>query len=173
MIIIGNLDTLCDEKAHRKNDKTLSIEPTEVFNKLREIRDRTAEKTSLDVLMQEFSNGHLHIGDVFGHCSWNWDDLQQKTIYVNIEINDKIHTFKMKVNRIFENYGAIMIQSKLNLLVFNEKGRAMFEYVSEVDICDMVEDNVCSHVKAKMIEWIDDESKDEALLSLKMVPNYP
>lgn len=167
LIIIGNLDTLCDEKAHRKNDKTLSIEPTEVFNKLREIRDRTAEKTSLDVLMQEFSNGHLHIGDVFGHCSWNWDDLQQKTIYVNIEINDKIHTFKMKVNRIFENYGAYHDTIKVKFIGFNEKGRAMFEYVSEVDICDMVEDNVCSHVKAKMIEWIDDESKDEALFEFE------
>ena len=167
LIIIGNLDTLCDEKAHRKNDKTLSIEPTEVFNKLREIRDRTAEKTSLDVLMQEFSNGHLHIGDVFGHCSWNWDDLQQKTIYVNIEINDKIHTFKMKVNRIFENYGAYHDTIKVSFIGFNEKGRAMFEYVSDVDICDMVEDNVCSHVKAKMIEWIDDESKDEALFEFE------
>ena len=168
LIIIGNLDTLCDEKAHSKKESNLSIEPTEVFKKLRLIQDRTAEKTSLDILMHEIKNKRLENGTVFENCTWKWaDQYDTSKIYVNFDINGMIHTFPMKTDEIFHSYGVANDTIKVSFLGISENGRAMFKYISNVSISEMVEDGTLSNVKARMIEWVDDEEKEEALFEFE------
>lgn len=173
LIIIGNLDTLCDEKAHRKKESNITIQPTEVFKKLRLIQDRTAEKTSLDVLMHEMSNKQLTIGSIFENCTWKRvDHYQVDKIYVNLDINGTVHTFPMKVDKIFCHYGVNHDTINVVFLGIADNGRAMFKYIPDVSISEMVEDKVLSYVKANMIEWIDDKEKDEALFEFEDGSDY-
>ena len=163
LIIIGNLDTLCDEKAHFKKQSNLNVSPIEVFNKLRLIQDRTAEKTSLDSLMFEVKNNRISKGSIFKNCTWKYDKYDRNKLNINIDINGDIHTFPMKTDRLFSIYGTNNETINVEFIGFREDGRALFKYVPDITISEMIEDGVLFNVKAKMIEWIDDDKTNKAI----------
>lgn len=163
LIIIGNLDTLCDEKAHRK-DSNIGINPTEVFKKLRTIYDRTADKTSLDILMDAIKNKQIKEGHIFDECTWKWaTGNKTDRFYVDVVINGTICTFPMKADKIFKHYGTSNSTIKISFMDIAENGRAMFKYIPDLKISEMVEEQLCTKVNAKMKEWIADEDKDEGI----------
>ena len=56
LIIIGNLSTLCSDNAHFKPNDSCEIIPVNVFRKLKEIKERSADtnyQKNIKILMQE------------------------------------------------------------------------------------------------------------------------
>lgn len=169
LIIIGNLKTLCDKRAHDKKIANLDIEPVEVFKKLRLIQDRTAEKSSIDQLKTLQNENHLKPGDLFTGCTWEWDEDHDKTdkMYIHIDLNGTTHTFPMKADAAFKRYGVHQEQINVSFLKLTHNERAHFRYEPDKSIAEMVKEGVLTHVKAKLIEWTDDEGKKEGLFRLE------
>lgn len=169
LIIIGNLDTLTSEKAHDKRKTKLSVNPIGVFQKLRSIQDRTVEKTSLDVLMNELKNNRLVNGAIFKNCTWRWkgkyDDFTM--VEVNLDINGILYSFPMKTDKFFLLYGADNQKIDVQFLRIAENGRAMFRYKPNVSISEMIEDmeeeDVHFNKKARII----DKENDYALFEFE------
>lgn len=167
LIIIGNLDTLCDEKAHFKMQSNINVNPIEVFNKLRLIQDRTTQKTSLDSLMSEVKYDRIPKGSIIKNCTWKYDKHDRNKININLEINGDIHTFPMKADRLFSIYGTNNETINVEFLDFDKNGRALFKYVPDITISEMIDDGVLFNVKAKMIEWIDDDKMCKAIFEFE------
>lgn len=166
LVIIGHLDTLCNEKAHRNTDIAMGVKPVEVFHKMRLIRDRTAEKTSLDLLKGEMDSGRLKEGDVFKNCSWRVDENSEKKAFVDITLNGTGHTFTIPYSKALRFYGSNCDKIDVRFDGIGEKGWALFEYLPNVSMAQMAEDGALCHIKAKSIEWVDDD-KDEMVFEFE------
>lgn len=169
LIIIGNLNTLCDERAHDKKGSNLDIEPVEVFKKLRLIQDRTAEKTSWDKLMTLMNENHLKVGDLLTDCTWEWDGDDNITdkVYIHIELDGSTHTFPMKADAAFRHYGVHQDRINVSFLGLASNDRAHFQYNPDVSIAELVEDGILTSVNARFVEWTDDVEKKEALFNFE------
>lgn len=163
LIVIGNLGTLCNPKAHSE-DLNQTLNPVSVFQKLRLIHDRTAEKTSLEILKDEISAGHIKAGTIFDNCTWFKKKSDYRKIFVKIALNGQYHTFPIQENEKFKFYGYSRQTVDIRFIGINDKGWAMFEYIPDVSVVQMIEDKVITHVIAKCGGWTNDDKNEMNLV---------
>lgn len=154
LIIIGNLHTLCAESAHSTGENNIGVKPVEVFRKLREIRERTAEKTSLEVIKDKNKSGKIVVGQIFKDCCWK-DENHRPVVMLNID--DSFHFFPIKQDERFKMYGRKEKVVDVKFIGFGEDSRAKFEYLPKVTIAQQVADGMLWDVMAQPIDWIDDK----------------
>lgn len=157
LIIIGNSQTLCNEKAH-SNVGNNKIKPVEVFRKMTEKRVRKAKKTSLDILKYKVENGEIAIGEFF-ICKWDLDYKGRP--FIKLEIDNSFHEFNINPNdKDFERFAKCKPDEKIKIkfLGFGEKdGRAKFKYIPDVPIADQIHSGLKSKVRAKPYRWTDND----------------
>lgn len=157
LIIIGNLDTLCDKKAHRQSCSCNGVDPFKVFQKLCQIKERTAERTTLDVLKREIESGRIKRGTVFQRCTWEWDDVDKRSILLfNIVIDGTTHKIPMKVERGFEQYLNKNKTIDTEFLSIDNRGKPEFRihFNSKAEMIEEIGGSGIRSVNAKMVKWI-------------------
>jgi len=160
LIIIGNLHTLCDESAHFLGESNIGVKPVEVFRKLREIQERTAEKTSLEIIKDKIESGEIIVGQIFEDCLWKFEDENRPII--ELKIDNSSHFFPIKRNNLFNMYGIKDQVIDVRFIGIGEDGRAKFEYLPNATIAQQISDKMLWSVMAQPMDWIDDE-KDKMI----------
>lgn len=160
LIIIGNLHTLCAESAHFTGESNIDIKPVEVFRKLWEIQERTAEKTSLEIIKDKIKSGEIAVGQIFEDCFWKFEDKNRPII--ELKIDGSSHFFPIKQDNLFNMYGIKEKAIDVKLIGIGGDGRAKFEYLPNVTIAQQVSDRMLWSVMAQPIDWTDDK-KDEMI----------
>ena len=157
LIIIGNLDTLCSESAHFKTEETSDIVPVNVFRKLREIKERSADKTSLSKLKDAIEYGIVSKGTLFSACRWV---LEGEKLRVNITLNGEILSFPIKYDKIFQSYGRKEKEINVEFIGIASNGRPQFEYKPQVSIAQQIQDGYVHTFNARLLGWLNDDSLD-------------
>ena len=157
LIIIGNLDTLCSESAHFKTEETRDIVPVNVFRKLREIKERSADKTSLSKLKDAIESGIVSKGTLFSACRWV---LEGEKLRVNITLNGEILSFPIKYDKIFQSYGRKEKEINVEFIGIASNGRPQFEYKPQVSIAQQIQDGYVHTFNARLLGWLNDDSLD-------------
>jgi hypothetical protein len=159
LIVIGNLQTLCEESAHFDTEGVMGIKPVDVFRKLRDIHERTAEKTSLETIKDELANDHLHEGDIFENCVWHKEDTR---LLVEIQLDGKTHVFPLPITRASEKFAKPDEPIDIKFLRIGEDGRAKFEFVPDVTIAEQVQNGLLDQALAECVAW--DEEDDDRII---------
>lgn len=157
LIIIGNLNTLCSDNAHFKLNDSCEIIPVNVFRKLKEIKERSAEKTSLAKLKDAMENGSISAGTVFTGCKWDMDGW---SLRVTIPLNNEMHSFPIKFDNRFKFYGLKEEYINVRFLGIGTNGRPQFEYMPQVSIAQQISDGLVRAFTAKLLGWMNDDSLD-------------
>jgi non-specific serine/threonine protein kinase len=157
LIIIGNLKTLCSEKAHFQADGACDIIPVNVFRKLKEIKERSAEKTSLAKLKDAMANGTISKGTTLSGCNWEMDG---RRLSVSIPLLGEMHSFPIKFDKRFEYYGIKEQEINVQFLGIGVNGRPQFEYIPKASIAQQINDGFMRSFNAKLLGWVNDESLD-------------
>lgn len=157
LIIIGNLNTLCSDNAHFKPNDSCEIIPVNVFRKLKEIKERSAEKTSLAKLKDAMENGSISSGTVFTGCKWDMDGW---SLRVTIPLNNEMHSFPIKFDNRFKFYGLKEKNINVRFLGIGTNGRPQFEYMPQVSIAQQINDGLVRAFTARLLGWMNDDSLD-------------
>lgn len=157
LIIIGNLRTLCSYSSHLRTEDSSDIVPVEVFRKLKEIKERSVEKTSLAKLHTALENGTVKIGSVFSGCKWKSTD---SNLRVAILLDGEELLFPIKFDEIFKHYGIKEKEIDVKFVGIGVNGRPMFEYMPKVSIAQQVKDGYRRSFKAKLLGWLNEDSLD-------------
>lgn len=157
LIIIGNLNTLCSDNAHFKPNDSCEIIPVNVFRKLKEIKERSAEKTSLAKLKDAMENGSISAGTVFTGCKWDMDGW---SLRVTIPLNNEMHSFPIKFDNRFKFYGLKEKNINVRFLGIGTNGRPQFEYMPQVSIAQQISDGLVRAFTARLLGWMNDDSLD-------------
>lgn len=157
LIIIGNLRTLCSEGAHFRTEEPSDIVPVEVFRKLKEIKERSVEMTSLAKLQTALENGIIKIGTVFKGCKWETTDSR---LLVTISLDGEDLLFPIKSDDTFKHYGNTEKEVDVKFIGIGSNGRPRFEYLPKVSIAQQVKDGYKRSFKAKLLGWMNEDSLD-------------
>lgn len=179
LIVLGNLDTLCAKNAHMSQDSTSIVSPIKVFRKLREIKVRDANQTSLKLIKNALSEGRITANQIFKDCLWNLDKNDYLTFFLELD-NDRLE-FPIPFNEMFQHYGICESKIDVQLLEISEKdGRARFKYIPKTDIATQIADGFVRTFTAQPIEWLDDTQsemlfrlEDGSEISLQTSPQLP
>lgn len=179
LIVLGNLDTLCSKSAHMLDDSNSLVSPIKVFRKLREIKVRDANKTSLKLLKDAISQGAVSFNQIFKDCSWNLDKNDYLTFY--LELNNNKLEFPIPYNEMFQRNGLCETKIDVQLLEISEKtGRARFSYIPKVDIATQIADGIVKNFTARPIAWIEGTASemifqmdDGSEIPLQVSPQLP
>lgn len=154
LIVLGNLDTLCAKSAHMFEESNSLVSPVKVFRKLREIKVRDANKTSLKLLKDAISQGSVSLNQIFKDCRWNLDKNDYLTFC--LELNNNKLEFPLPYNEMFQRYGLCETRIDVKLLEISDKtGRARFRYLPKADIATQIADGIVDTFTAQPIEWIE------------------
>lgn len=179
LIIIGNLKTLCDESAHRKDVGNMGINPIKVFESLKDLQDRTAEKTYLDKLRDAYNSGIVTEGTVFTNCNWSRNKYFEPEVEIILSPIEIVHFRLNHGDKKLDRYAKSNECIDVKFLGF-EKGLAQFDYTPNEPIAEQVEDGLLYEFLGTPIEWQDDDLtsmifkfNDGSESSLKIYnPNY-
>lgn len=155
LIIIGNLKTLCDESAHRKEFDNNGINPIKVFESLKDLQDRTAEKTYLNKLRDAYNSGSISEGTVFENCKWSRNKFFESKVEVTLPSNETVHFRLNHKDKKLERYAKSNECIDVRFIGFKE-GAAQFDYIPNVSIAEQIEDGLLSEFFGSPIEWDDD-----------------
>ncbi len=124
LIIIGNMSTLANPKAHY-NSTTEGIKPLDVFKKLAEMPTKVSiEKSELE---QFLSSGIIE-GEILNDCSWNYDN--NTIIQIIITYKEKDYHFRMKVTNQFMVEKRQTDKLKLKYIGLGKDSRPNFGFAS-------------------------------------------
>ena len=157
LIIIGNLRTLCSEGAHFRTEEPSDIVPVEVFRKLKEIKERSVEMTSLAKLQTALENGIIKNGTVFKGCKCETTDSR---LLVTISLDGEDLLFPIKSDDTFKHYGNTEKEVDVKFIGIGSNGRPRFEYLPKVSIAQQVKDGYKRSFKAKLLGWMNEDSLD-------------
>lgn len=157
LIIIGNLNTLCAESAHFQSQESDDIVPVNVFRKLKEIKERSADKTSLSKLKDAIETGIVSKGSLFSGCRWQ---LEGEKLRVNIKLNGEMLSFPIKYDKTFQYYGYKEKEINVEFIGIASNGRPLFEYKPQVSIAQQIQDGYLNTFNARLLGWINDDSLD-------------
>lgn len=156
LIIIGNLKTLCDESAHKKEDTNIGISPVKVFESLRNLQDRTADKTFLDKFRDAYENGEISVGTIFEDCNWSRNSKCEPEVEIELPTKEivrfRLNMKDAKLNRYAKSDECIDVK-----FVGFDKGQAHFEYIPHISIADQIGDGLLCQFYGIPIEWQDDD----------------
>ena len=176
LILIGNLRTLCSEYAHSEAiiGTNQGPSPVSVFRMLKTLQDKTAAKTSLDLLRQHVQEGSIRPGHVFKNCEWQYDT--DFAVFPIIIGGDR-RWFKLRKTPALAKYSKPSELIDVKFIGFGENdGRAQFEYLPDVPIARQITDGLIRNITGQLSEWLDEnetqmimEFEDGSSLALEIV----
>lgn len=179
LIIIGNLYTLTNKDAHFESESEMRVKPVEVFRKLKEIEDRRADQTALDLIKRMIKTGTIKIGQIFEDCTWYFE--KQDYPVIELLIDGKVLRFPIKNDSRLKRYAREEENIDIKFIGISNRNRAEFEYLPDCTLAQQVSDGCLTNVTVYPEYWEENGEvknqmvfrfEDDSVLALQINPIF-